>query len=164
MRGAAPDICRPLTTKATLRNPRSLALAAGEPGTESGRTKLEMPSRVPSLSGFSMTISMLEPGMPQAVSKNSPRRSRRVGSKFACRHRASQDIAARDDGGRRAPIGSAGALRLPVVIERSVGLDEPHDRADEEEPPQQQEPQTGHRGHRLGLATPLVELAHLVRV
>src|SRR6266511_3070979 len=64
--------CRSLTSKATLRNPSSLAMAAGEPGTESGRTKLESSRRVPSSGGFSMTISVRESGMPQTVSKNSP--------------------------------------------------------------------------------------------
>src|SRR5690349_17286756 len=47
-------------------------MAAGEPGTESGRTKLESSRRVPSPGGFSMTISVRESGMPQTVSKNSP--------------------------------------------------------------------------------------------
>jgi hypothetical protein len=36
-----------LTSKATLRNPSSLAMAAGEPGTEPGRTKLKSSSRAP---------------------------------------------------------------------------------------------------------------------
>ena len=36
---------RSLTSKATLRNPGSLAMAAGEPGTEPGRTKLESSRR-----------------------------------------------------------------------------------------------------------------------
>src|SRR5215472_15644491 len=47
-------------------------MAAGEPGTQPGRTKLESSRRVPSPGGFSMTISVREPGMPQTVSKNSP--------------------------------------------------------------------------------------------
>src|SRR4029434_3517010 len=47
-------------------------MAAGEPGTESGRTKLESSRRVPSSGGFSMTISVRESGMPQTVSKNPP--------------------------------------------------------------------------------------------
>jgi hypothetical protein len=47
-------------------------MAAGEPGTESGRTKRESSRRVPSSGGFSMTISVRESGMPQTVSKNSP--------------------------------------------------------------------------------------------
>jgi len=47
-------------------------MAAGEPDTESGRTKLESSRRVPSSGGFSMTISVRESGMPQTVSKNSP--------------------------------------------------------------------------------------------
>src|SRR6266498_911816 len=64
--------CRSLTSKATLRNPSSLAMASGEPGTESGRTKLESSRRVPSSGGFTMTISVRESGMPQTVSKNSP--------------------------------------------------------------------------------------------
>src|SRR5215510_6686745 len=64
--------CRSLTSKAMLRNPSSLAMAAGEPGTEPGRTKLESSRRVPSPGGVSMTISVRESGMPQTVSKNSP--------------------------------------------------------------------------------------------
>jgi hypothetical protein len=44
-------------------------MAAGEPGTQSGRTKLESSRRVPSSGGFSMTISVRESGMPQTVSK-----------------------------------------------------------------------------------------------
>src|SRR6266498_2990098 len=64
--------CRSLTSKATLRNPSSLAMASGEPGTDSGRTKLESSRRVPSSGGFTMTISVRESGMPQTVSKNSP--------------------------------------------------------------------------------------------
>ena len=49
-----------------------VGMAAGEPGTESGRTKRESSRRVPSSGGFSITISVREPGMPQTVSKNSP--------------------------------------------------------------------------------------------
>jgi hypothetical protein len=47
-------------------------MAAGEPGTEPGHTKLESPRRVPSPGGFGMTISLREAGMPQTVSRNSP--------------------------------------------------------------------------------------------
>src|SRR3954462_5128000 len=47
-------------------------MAAGEPGTESGRTNLASSRRAPSSGDFSMTISVREPGMPQTVSKNSP--------------------------------------------------------------------------------------------
>src|SRR5215831_17384416 len=63
---------RSLTSKATLRNPSSLAMAAGEPGTGSGRTNRDSSSRVPSPGGLSMTISVRECGMQQTVSKNSP--------------------------------------------------------------------------------------------
>ena len=47
-------------------------MAAGEPGTESGRTNLASSRRAPSSGDFSMTISVRESGMPQTVSKNSP--------------------------------------------------------------------------------------------
>src|SRR5919198_5399371 len=63
---------RSLTSNDTLRNPSSLAIAAGEPGTASGRTNLASSRRPPSPGAVSMTISVRESGMPQTVSKNSP--------------------------------------------------------------------------------------------
>jgi len=54
-----------------VRKPSSLDRAAGEPGTEPGRTKPDSSSRVPSPGGVSMTISVRAPGRPQTVSKNS---------------------------------------------------------------------------------------------
>jgi hypothetical protein len=64
--------CRSLTSNDTLRNPSSLAIAAGEPGTKSGRTNLASSRRPPSPGALSMTISVRASGMPQTVSKNSP--------------------------------------------------------------------------------------------
>ena len=58
-------------SKATLRSPSSLAIAAGDPGWWSGRTKLESSSRVPQSGGRSMTISVRESGIPMTVSRNS---------------------------------------------------------------------------------------------
>ena len=55
-----------------------------------------------------------------------------------------------------------GALRAPVVVEGAVGLHEPHDEPDEEEPAQQQRPQAGGGADRPGLAAALVELPDLV--
>src|ERR1019366_345895 len=71
---------RSSTSKATLRSPSSLAIAAGDPGWWSGRTKLESSSRVPPSGGRSMTISVRASGMPMTVSRNSPSMNARVPS------------------------------------------------------------------------------------
>src|SRR6478735_10577396 len=60
------------TSKATLRRPSSFAIAAGDPGSWSGRTKLDSSSMVPPPGGRSMTISVRTSGMPVTVSTNSP--------------------------------------------------------------------------------------------
>src|SRR5690348_4783059 len=47
-------------------------MAVGEPGTWSGRTKLESSRSVPPAGGLSMTISVRAPDIPITVSRNSP--------------------------------------------------------------------------------------------
>src|SRR6476660_8146934 len=63
---------RSSTSKQTLRRPSSLAIALGDPGSGSGRAKLESSIAVPPPGGRSMTICVRESGMPITVSMNSP--------------------------------------------------------------------------------------------
>jgi len=53
-------------------DPGSFAIAAGDPGSWSGPTKLDNSIPVPPSGGRSMTISVRESGMPMTVSRNSP--------------------------------------------------------------------------------------------